>query len=421
MQTSPAACPHGPHLLESSFLSDPYSFLQQARSEAPVYRAEGTDLWVVTRHEDVRAALADPATFSSANVQTPMYPLGEAARQVLVEGGFKPGFSVTAADPPLHTMKRRFLVKALEFTPRRVAAQKAAIHAAAHDLIDGFAASGAADLVRAFTSIFPAHVVYHLIGFPPEDRDKLLGWSMNRLSMFWGNPDEAGQIEAARGMVAYWNYCVAHVEAAAENPGEDITGNFIRLHRAEPENLSLHDIQGMIYGLIIAGQETTANLIAGTLLELLRQPGRAAEVAADPALLPAVLEEGLRFTTPITAWRRITTRPVTLGGIDLPEGAQLLLHIGSANRDGAVFPEGDRFDPSRAGLERHIAFGQGAHFCVGAVLARLEGSIGLTAILERLEGLRLAPGYRARYLPIVAFRTLANLEVAWDADRGMPA
>lgn len=412
--SSAETCPFRPvPLLSSEFVRDPYPLLAAARQSCPVFFAEDFNLWVVSRYEDAKAVLADPSTFSNANAQRPAQPIDAAAQSVFADGDFRPGVSLTATDPPDHARLRRLLLRGLGLTPRRLAALRQNIAAAANALIDDFADRGEADLVAELTSRLPAKVIFDLIGFPEKDHGRLLAWCADRLRISWGHASAAEQVDSAHGMVAYWRYCVDHVEAARASPPDNVTGALIRLHLADPQALSLHDIEGFLFGLIFAGQETTANLISGTLLLLAERPETLRAIGEAPENLDAIVEEGLRMVTPIMAWRRITTRPVRLGGVDLPAGAELLVHLGSANRDPAVFADGESFDPARR-ADGHLAFGHGIHFCMGAPLARLEAEVVLQAVSQRLPGLRLKDGFQPDYVPNIAFRCLTALPVTWD-------
>lgn len=396
-------------------MRDPYTSLAQARRDCPIYFVEDLGLWVVTRYEDVRQVLRDPKTFSSTNAQQPIVPICDAARRVLVDGGFLPGASITATDDPAHAQLRRQLVAALALTPSKLAALEPEITAATHGFIDAFIRRGRADLVAELASLLPAKIIFDLIGFPPDDHARLLSWCMDRIRIFFGQATEVEQVDSAAGMVAYWNYCARFVDVCANDLPSNATGDLLRLHQANPDSLSCHDIAGLIFGLVFAGQETTANLISGAVRLLLEDKSRWEAVLANRTLVTRVIEEALRLDPPIAAWRRIATRPVELGGVALSQGAQLLLHLGSTGHDDDVFPEGEKFDLDRPNGDKHLAFGHGIHFCIGAPLARLEAKIALNALLDRLPGLRLAPDWTPLFVPNVAIRALSNLIVEWDA------
>lgn len=410
---SASAAFHPLPLLGAEYVADPYPTLAAARRDCPVFRADDLGVWVVTRYEDVRRILRDPDTFSSANVQRPVRPICPAAQQALRDGGFEPGTALVATDAPDHARRRRYLVKALTFTPQRLALLEDRIRAVAHGLIDGFAGDGQVDMVRRFTSRLPARIIYDIIGFPERDHEQLLVWCLDRLRMSWGHMEEAEQVESARGMAAYWQYCRTFVAGCMASPPDNATGDLIRFHLAEPQAITVADIEDFLFGLVFAGQETTASLMAGILLELLRDRPQWESTRADPGRLPRLIEEAVRYISPINAWRRVTTRPVRLGDVGLPAGAQILFHIGSANRDEAFLPDAARFRPERAEGAKHLAFGLGAHFCIGAPLARLETRLALEALMQRLPDMRLAPGFREAYVPNVAFRVLASLPVEW--------
>lgn len=404
---------HAPPLLDPAYVADPYPTLAAARCDYPVFHAVDQDLWVVTRYDDVKRVLQDPVTFSSANVQRPVNQMCPAAIAALEEGGFDPGIALVATDAPDHGRRRRYLMKALEFTPRRLERLESRIKNVSHEMIDSFVSDGSTDLVARFTSRLPARIIYDIIGFPEADHEQLLLWCLDRLRLSWGHLNETAQIESARAMAAYWRYCKRFVASTMADPPDNATGDLIRFHRAEPDKIAVADIEDFLFGLVFAGQETTASLMAGTLLELLSEPELWRRTAAEPQSLGRVLEEGVRFISPINAWRRITTRPVSIGGVDLPAGAQILLHIGSANRDDTFLPGAGQFQPDRNAGAAHLAFGSGPHFCIGAPLARLEARLALASLMQRLPELRLAGDFQPTYIPNVAFRVLSQLRVEW--------
>src|SRR5262245_21093900 len=409
-------CPFKPiHPLDPSFVRDPYPYLAEARVHQPIYFVDELNLWVVTRYSDVKQILRNPSAFCSKNVQQPIAPLCAAARQVLAQGGFAPGPSVTSSDGAVHANLRAHILKAFQFTPNKLSDMQPAVVQATHELIDAFIPGTHADLVRELATLLPARVIFEMIGFPSEDHAKLLSWCTDRLRLFWGRATEAEQVESAKGMVAYWDYCVKFVDKCSIDIPDTPTGTLLKSHYENPTLLTKKDITTAIFGFIVAGQETTANLISTAAHFLLSDRSRWEAIWRDRTLVPAVIEESLRLHPPIWAWRRTTTQAVEIGGIAVPQGAELLLHLGSSGRDEDVFSNGEEFATSRSNASQHLAFGHGIHFCLGAPLARLEARIVLEALLDRLPGLRLAPGWSPAYEPNVAFRALKSLQVEWDA------
>ena len=417
---SPATCPFTPSRpFADDFVRDPYPALALARQQEPVYWLEELQAWVVTRYKDVRAVLRDTTNFSNANAQRPLFPICTEALEILRAGGFAPAL-LTTSDGAVHARLRAHLVASMALTPARLAEIEPLVANAANGRIDGFATQGRADLVEALIYRLPAQIIFDLIGFPAEDHGQLQAWCANRLLMFWGQTTAEEQVANARAMIAYWQYCLAFVEACAATmatgePLSHLAAALLRNAADLPEPLSHQEIAGILFGLVFAGQETTAGLMASSVRLLLQDRSRWDALLRDRSLLNGVVEEALRLEPSIMAWRRIATRPVDVGGVVIPAGAQLILHLGSAGHDELTFQDAEQFDPQRANAARHLAFGFGAHFCVGATLARLEIRVLLATLLDRLPSLRLDPAAQDfGYVPNLSFRGPTRLMVAWE-------
>ncbi|GAA2884957.1 cytochrome P450 [Pseudonocardia halophobica] len=384
---------------DPAYLADPYPLLAELREHEPVAYLPVLDMWAVTRHADIDAVFRDPATFSASIAQDPIFPPAREAREVLA--GFRAAPTMSNCDPPKHTRIRRHTARA--FSARRIAVVEPAIRAKAGELIAAMLREPEADVVESLTFPLPASMIFTLIGFPPGDTEMLRGWCGNRTAFSWGRPTVEEQTGIARNMVRYWRYCEDFVHARLADPADDYTSDLLRAHLADPEDLTVDEIVNVVYGLSFAGHETTTNLTTNGLRRLLEDRSRWEALCADPALIPAAVEEVLRYDTSVIAWRRRTTRPVSVGGVDLPEGARLLLLLGAAGRDPRAHPEPDTFDLRRE-PRPHLAFGKGVHFCLGAPLARSEFRILLELLLAAAPDLELVPDQELRFSPNVSFR-----------------
>ncbi|MFE5566572.1 cytochrome P450 [Amycolatopsis japonica] len=387
--------------LAADYIDDPYPTLTAIRAEVPVFYDPRLDMWPVTRHEDIKRIFTDHETFSGSITQTPVYPLAEKAKEIL-DTGFHPTPTVSNCDPPKHTRVRAHNVRA--FSARRIAVLEPVIRERVVELIDGFAAKNRFDAVQELTFPLPAMIVFDLIGFPRADMEWLKGLALNRMAFTWGRSSEAEQIEIAGNMVRYWQYCTDFVTGRVQNPRDDFTSDLARAHLDDPEQLTIDEIINVIHALSFAGHETTANVSASLLHRLLGHRERWEQLCADPALIPKAVEEGLRYDPSLHTWRRITTRPVTIGGVEVPAEAKLLLLIGSANHDPAMFPDPEVFDIHRTGAQHHLTFGRGIHSCFGAPLARMEMRIMLEELTSRLPGLRMDAGQPMDYHENACFR-----------------
>jgi len=394
--------------LAEDVLADPYPFLAQIREDAPVVYCPAIDMWIVTRHADVEEVFLDPQRFSAAIAQAPLMPLCDEAMAILkADFGIQPVMS--NFDPPGHSRIRRPLARA--FSTRRMRLLEPVIEQRCTEILDSFAAKGSADLARELCYPLPALTIFTMIGFPDEDADQIKAWCADKLVVNWGRPSADQQIHAARTMVAFWQYCLAFVERRRQEPGDDLTTDLMQ-DADIPDPLSDREIASIVFGLSFAGHETTTNQLANCIRAVIEND-LWARLRDDRSLIAAATEESLRQVSSVIAWRRITTQATTIGKTRVPEGAKLLLSLGAANRDPALFADPDRFDPQRGNARAHLSFGKGIHLCLGAHLARMEISIVLNQMLDRFETLRLdSDGYT--YPPNVAFRGPEALPAFWD-------
>jgi cytochrome P450 len=396
--------------LSAEFLADPYAAIAaRPASGAPIFFAPSIGYYVITRYADIEEVFRDPATFSAAAAQAPLVPLVPEAQQILLAGGHKPQPSMVSLDEPEHARLRKPAARA--FSMKRVTAMIPAIEATAAGLLDRVAGATEFDLVATLAFPLPANIVFSLMGVPEEDFAQLKRWCGYRAALAWGRPAPEDQVEIATGMAAYRKYLRDLVDAKAGEPGDDLTTDLIAIHHEAPERLSLGEISSILFSLSFAGHETTTGLIGNTMRRLLEDPARWAEVVRQPDLIPVAVEESLRYDPSVPVWRRITTRPVTLAGVDLPAGARLFLWLAAAGRDATVFADPDQFDLHRPDADRHLAFGKGLHFCLGANLGRLEAQIAIAELARRYPRLRLAPDQELTFHPNISFRGPQALKV----------
>ena len=409
----PEACPF--HDAAQDFrpydLADPYPFYAYAREQAPVFYSDELGYWVVARHADVRAVLEDWRTYSSENTQAPLNPLGPQAKQVMRDGDFTAYSGLSGRNPPEHT-RLRGLVQSC-FGPRRFKAIEPQIREIVNKAIDAFAGRGHADLFREFSYDVPAQVLFRLVGIPDSDVPKVKAWSVSRALLTWGDLSDEDQIPHARNMVEYWNYCRDLVKRRHEEPSDDLPGDLVKL-QGEGAEMSDDEIAGINYSALFAGHETTTSLMANGMISLLTHRDAWQAIVADRTKIQAVVDECLRYSPSIVAWRRKALKDVTIAGTAIPAGATLLLLLGAANRDEATFQAPETFDLGRKDARLHMAFGYGIHACVGQQLAKLEFNIALEEFTRRLPSLRLATGEERSYVRNISFRTPSSVKVEWD-------
>jgi cytochrome P450 len=400
--------------LSEEFLADPYAVMASLPlAEAPVFFAPAIDGYVVTRHADIDAVFHDPATYSAAAAQMPLVPLVPEAAEILLAGGHKPQPSMVSLDPPAHTRLRRPSSRA--FTPRRVAEMEPRVRATLAELLDAVDATQPFDIVQALTFPLPATIIFSFMGVPEQDYAQLKEWCGHRASLAWGRPSPAEQVEHATGMAAYRAYLRELVARKATDRADDFASALLAIHDEDPDALAQEEIASILFSLSFAGHETTNYLIGNMIRRLLEAPERWGAVVADPALIPGVVEETLRHDTSVPFWRRRTKRAVTLGGVDVPEGATLFLWLAAAGHDPAVFDDPARFDPTRPNAKRHLAFGKGIHFCIGSALGKLEAQLALEELTRRFPRLRLVEDQPPlRVHPNISFRGPLEMWVRAD-------
>jgi cytochrome P450 len=384
--------------LGESFLRDPLA----ERPEAPVFFAPSLDYYVVTRYADVERVFLDPETFSAANAQLPLIALAPEVGKTLLDGGHKPQPSMVSLDPPAHGRLRKPAARA--FTPRRVRELEPRIRATAAELLDAVDATREFDLIEALAFPLPMRIMFSFMGVPETDWPRLKEWCGSRASLAWGRPTPDEALHHAQQMVRYRRYLRELVAAKAGDRGDDFASALLEIADEDPDALTHEEIASILFSLSFAGHETTNNLIGNCVRRLLEVPERWARLVAEPALIADAVDEILRFDPSVPVWRRVTTRPVTLGGVSLPEGAKLFLWLAAAGRDADVFPEPDTFDPERDNSRRTLAFGRGIHFCIGSALGRLEATLALEELTRRYPSLRLVDGQEIPFHPNISFR-----------------
>ncbi len=412
----PSGCPFdaGFTPFNEDYINDPYPQLHELSAEAPIFYSQQLGYLVVTGMENVVEVLKNHQVFSSANVQDPVFPLCEAAQEVMSEPDYNPQAVMSNCQQPDHTRIRKFTRDG--FNARRMKILEPYIRDTTERLLDAMLANGSpAEFVSALAHPMPGQVIFRFIGFPEQDDEQLIYWTSNRLTFTWGQPTDEQQVDIAGNMLKYWRYCRAFVASRNENPADDLTSELLAAHKQDPEGLTYREVESIIYGLSFAGHEIVSNFISLALLNLLPERTRWQRLCDEPALISNALEEVLRFDSPQTSWRRVATEDTTLQGVKIPKGTRVFISLGSANHDPATFDQATAFDLERANADKHVSFGHGIHFCLGARLARLEGQIAIEALTRRIPSLRLVADQQLRYSPNMTFRGPAQLYVEWDS------
>ncbi|MFJ6833561.1 cytochrome P450 [Streptomyces sp. NPDC091209] len=381
------------------FNENPHPVYAELRALGPVHRVRlpppdaSHETWLVVGHEEARAALADPRLAKDADkLGIAFYGEGMIGKHLLV------------ADPPQHTRLRTLI--AGEFTGRRVAALRPRIQEITDELLDAMLPRGRADLVESFAYPLPLTVICELLGVPEPDRAAFRAMTTETVAPTSAESEYQAFVELA----AYLRELIEDKRCAG--PTGDLLSGLIRTTAEDGDRLSPQELRGMAFVLLVAGHETTVNLISGAVRALLGHPDQLAAVRADMTLLDGAIEETLRYEGPVeNATFRYAAEPLDIGGTAIASGDEVMIGLAAADRDGVRYPAPDRFDIRRE-TRGHLAFGHGIHYCLGAPLARLEAQVALRSLLERCPDLAL-DGPPSGWLPGMLMRGVRRMPVRW--------
>ena len=396
-------------------LNTPHAQWADFRKDAPIFYHKASGYWVVSRYEDIKEIFDDWKTFSSENAQKPMRPMCEEGRKVLKDGGFTAYSGLTARVPPDHTRIRKIAQGC--FGPRRFKSIEPQIEEIVKRHLDKLEAAGKAGKAVDFWEIVaypgPAHVLFQLMGIPEDDVPKIKRYGESRARMTWSDLSDEEQIPVAENMVEYWNYIHDLIGKRRENPGDDFPSDLVRL-QAEGADIADDEIAGLLYSTLFAGHETTSTFMGNYVLAMMANPNAWEAIKADHSKIPNAVEEMLRYTPSVVGWRRKARHAKVIGGVELPEGAEILMLTGSANRDETQYPNGETLDIGRENARTHLSFGYGIHYCLGFQLAKIEAQVLLRQLAERFPTLRLQDGFIPEYNRNITFRVPKSVMVEWE-------
>jgi cytochrome P450 len=389
--------------MDPEFVADPYPMYHRLRAEDPVHHSP-LGFWVLTRYPDVLAMLRDPRL-----IKEPIAAFVAARFGVAVPPGL--GLSMLDRDPPDHTRLRGLVSKA--FTPRALERLRPEIQQIVDGLLDEVRGRGSMDLIEEFAYPLPVRVICEMLGVPVKDHERFKAWGLDiarGLDAIMLPPDSpVGQrsVSGRRALAEYFRELIAERRAA---PRDDMLSALIAAEEAG-DTLNEEELLATCILLLVAGHETTVNLIGNGTLALLRHPAELRKLRDNPGLIGSAVEELLRFDGPVQRTARIPSEDITIGGQTIGKGEMVMPFLGAADRDPTQFPDPDRLDITRSD-NRHIAFGMGIHFCLGAPLARMEGQIAINTLLARLPRLTLATD-QPRFRQSLTLRGLEALPVSF--------
>jgi cytochrome P450 len=397
-----------PNIVSAEFKRDPFSFLARLRKSEPVYRttlSDKTPVWLITRYADVTAMLKDERFVK--NRRTAMTP-EQLRKMPWVPPMFRPlERNMLDLDSPDHTRLRALVHKA--FTPNLVGRMRNRIQTLADELLERVMYEGEIDLIKDYALPLPVIIITEILGVPTSDRDKFHEWSKAVVSLTF----PSATLRVIPSVWMFIRYLRRFFERRRRDPQDDLATALIQAEDAG-DRLTQDELLAMVFLLLIAGHETTVNLIGNGMLALLENPDAMNRLRRDPALIKTAVEELLRYTSPVfMSTERYAREDLNIHGITIPRGGMTLAVIGSANRDETVFKDPDVLNISRD-PNKHLSFGQGIHFCLGAPLARLEGEIAMNTLLRRMPDLHLSVSAGSlRWRPSIFLRGLESLPVSF--------
>ena len=397
----------------ANFLADPYPIMNRAREGAPIFYAADLDHWAVGRHADVRHILKTAVSFSAVNALEPLTKLCPQAVNALKDGGYGAIPALTNLDPPGHARQRR--LANVVFTPRRIAALEPFIRRTVQRIFDERFHDGRADIIDDLAWALPALVLFEVLGLPESDLVRVKEGARHRGVVIYGQPSKDEQIAAARQLASFWQYAAGLVEARTKSPRDDFISALLLARDVDGSNdaLTHQEVTTIAVQMLFAGHETTTNLLGNSFRCLLTHRSTWEAICREPELIPNAVEEVLRFDSSVIAWRHKTKQAIEIGQMPVPADAKLLLLLGAANRDPAVFDDPDHFNIRRPNAREHLSFGHGLHNCLGAPLARLESRVVLEEISQRLPNLRLAADTKLDFPASISMRGPRSLAVRW--------
>lgn len=391
---------------------DPGGALGPARDEDPIFWSEQLGYWIVTRYDDVKEVFRDNETFSPAVALEKITPSPPEVDEVLAGYHYKLNRTLVNEDEPEHMARRRVLME--PFTPEALGAHEQMVRRLAKDAVDAFVDDGRADLVTQMLYTVPLSVGLHFLGVPEEDMASLKEFSVAHTVNTWGRPGPEEQLAVAHSVGRFWEYAGGILEKMRADPsGPGWMQYSIRQQQEFPEVVTDSYLHSMMMAGLVAAHETTAHAGANAVKLLLEEPDRWEELCSNPGLIANAVEECLRYSGSVAAWRRIATRDTEVAGQQVRAGDKLLIVQATANRDPRHFEDPERFDLRRGEAVEHLTFGFGAHQCLGKNLARMELQIFLQELTSRLAHLRLSE-QEFTFVPNTSFRGPEHLWVEWD-------
>lgn len=407
-----ATCPFhssGSKDFKPYFSPELHAAFELQRRDEPVFWCEEIGYWVLTRYSDVYSALHDGERFSAENTTRPVNPMGPEAMAILKDAGYAQTGSHSSLNGAVHKRIRGVTSQTLNL--REFVKLDGHIRRLVQEAIDRLEGRDEVDLLEAVNYELPAQVVFKLLGIPDEDIPEVKKWAGARSVIDFSPATPAQQIEGARNMAAFWQYCSALVHDRLKHPADDFTSRMLAIRNGDDAVMTIPECITHTLGVAFAGHETTTNQLTNTFRSLLQHREQWQALCDDTSLAANTVEEGMRYAGAVIGWRRVALADVEFRGVHIPKGAPMVLSFASANRDEEVFADPHRFDIRRSNARKQLTFGNGVHFCLGAPLARLEMKIVFEEFAKRFPKMRLVEPDTAGHLHTFVFRAPDALRV----------
>ena len=396
------------------YQQDPALALKEFRAQLPIFFSEAMGYWIVTRYEDVKAIFRDPITFSACNALEKLTPSCPEALKILEKYNYGMNRTLVNEDEPVHMERRRALMDA--FTPQNLEEHQHFVRELVRKKVDGFIYKGRADLVQEMLWEIPLMVALHFLGVPEDDMQELRKFAVAHTVNTWGRPTLEQQLEVAEGVGQFWEYSGRVLEKMKNNPeGKGWMYDMIAKNRVMPEVVTDNYLHSMMMAIMVAAHETTALASANALKLLLADRKVWKKICDNPQLIPGAVEECLRHSGSVVAWRRQVTTESEVSGVKFKKGDKLFLVSASANHDELHFENADELDIYRDNAIEHLTFGYGAHQCMGKNIGRMEMCIFIEELSRRIPDLKLCE-QEFTYLANTSFRGPEALWTEWHAQ-----
>lgn len=411
-------CPVDFDFFSEETLTCPYDFYKTLQEQAPIYQLPDTNIFMVTRHADIKSLIKDTETYSNNFTELLKGPVPDPAVTDIYAKAWQPVDTLVTADPPRHRTYRTLVNKV--FNAKRVNEMEAYMKTIAHELIDNFIDNGECNFVEEFTTPLPIYVIADQLGVPRKDLKDFKLWSdsfARRLSQM-ATPEE--EIEDAENIVAFQFYFADMIAERRENPKDDMITDLVATTIDDPDNgetrpLNMEELQSILQQLMVAGNETTTSAITGGMVSLIQNPEQLKALQQDPSKIQNAMEEILRMESPSAGLWRVAKKDSEVHGVKIPKDSLLMLRYHAANHDEELFDTPTDIDIERSNAKDHIAFGQGIHFCPGAMLARKEMNVAFEALFSRLTNFAIVEDKSdLNYWPNIVLRGMKGLHLSFD-------